>query len=496
MSSQSPPDEPGSTERFSLRRAWLTYALFHVGLVIACAVTMLVTASRATRFSEEAQRWERAGRRASDIARLAREQYVHQAHTVILGDLRHSRRHDERAATLLARIDDLRRLADASDAETLDALGDDSKRLAEFYTQTILTALGSGDQARLRLANSEAERRSSRMAERADKLAGRMAARAIAAEGRVRDANQLMMTLSIAAALLSVVFSVLVIRRAWAAIVSPMNELRSAIARVGGGDETARVGTLAPEELHVVGQAINRMLDRLEETRDRLVQHERLAAIGRIAAGVAHEVNNPIGIIRGYIETMRESTTDSTVLADLNVIDEEARACQHIAEQLLGYARKPTLVRSRVAIAELAREIAEKAESEHANLDVETAMDPAELDADPVRLRQVMGNLLRNAVEAGGDRVRVRVTGTCADDSYTIVVQDDGPGASEETLEHLFEPFFTTKRGGTGLGLAVCFGLVQAHGGTIAASRAAEGGLAITIALPLREPEPSGELRD
>jgi signal transduction histidine kinase len=233
------------------------------------------------------------------------------------------------------------------------------------------------------------------------------------------------------------------------------------------------------------------MLDRLASSRASLLEAERLAAIGRVAAGVAHEINNPIGIIRGYLKTMRRDAPSDALSKELAILDEEAAACQRIADDLLASARPPALHREDVNLAELVEESIARAQNgdsafaERVRVDVSRAV----LNVDPLRMRQVVSNLVRNALEASPPESPVDVQGGLDGDVYRIAVLDRGPGIPAEARERLFEPFFTTRRAGTGLGLAVSRGLVVAHGGTLVIEDREGGGLRVVVNIPLRPSE-------
>jgi two-component system, NtrC family, sensor kinase len=294
---------------------------------------------------------------------------------------------------------------------------------------------------------------------------------------------------SVLAILLAPLLAFIVARRLWRDFELPLGALRGVAERIMRGDRAARVGTLAAAELVVVGQTFDAMLDELERAEQRLVAAERLAAIGRVAAGVAHEINNPIAIIRGYVKMIREETPGEGAHEDLKIIDEEAANCQRIAEDLLAYARTPSINRTRTTAGAILDEaVARLRASGEVGCEVTIEAEPATIDVDAGRLRQVVMNLLRNACEAASAaeaKAAVRLTGTCtAEDGYQISVMDRSPGIPAANRDRLFEPFFTTRNNGTGLGLAVCYGLVTAHGGTIAVADRPGGGTIIRVDLP------------
>jgi len=280
-------------------------------------------------------------------------------------------------------------------------------------------------------------------------------------------------------------------QRLWRSVSRPLTSLERVAQRITAGDRTARVESIAAREFAVVAQAFNRMLDALSSAEAKLVATERLAAIGRIAAGVAHEINNPIAVIRGYLGAMREEAHSEELKEELRILDEEAILCQRIADELLMYARTPALSPVPVDMAELLRDASERAESVPSRRSstlggspVIVDADSAEMTVDPLRIRQIVVNLVANAREAAADGPPVIVRGRVSKNGYCIEVLDRGAGIPPDAIEHIFEPFFTTKRNGTGLGLAVGYGLTRAHGGRIQAEPREGGGMCFVGDLP------------
>ena len=241
-----------------------------------------------------------------------------------------------------------------------------------------------------------------------------------------------------------------------------------------------------------------------ERMRAQLEQTERLAALGTLAAGVAHEVNNPLTVVLANIEYVRqelgrrhESATEGAAPAPLAIAlaDVESAAVRigQIVADLKAFARPPAADGGTVdvvATAEWALRATAHEFRTRARLVRELAAVPR-VAADDVRLGQVLVNLLTNAAQAiaPGFRDDHTVTLTTRVDRYgrvVIEVRDDGPGIPEEVRPHIFEPFFTTKRdsGGTGLGLAICHGIVSSLGGELTAAPNPGGGTIMRVVLP------------
>lgn len=224
----------------------------------------------------------------------------------------------------------------------------------------------------------------------------------------------------------------------------------------------------------------------LAEAQRALLERERLASVGRLAAGVAHEVNNPAGVILGRAALLLddEAGMPAEAAEDLRVIMRQAERIRDITGALLRLGRPNRGERAPTDLAAVARSAVGLAGPEAAarGVAVTVAGAASEVMADGAALEQVVYNLVRNAIQASpaGSAVEVRVEGPC------LTVGDQGPGVNPAVLPLLFEPFFTTKPlgEGTGLGLAVAHGIVTEHGGTLVAQNRPEGGACFTLTLP------------
>jgi len=255
------------------------------------------------------------------------------------------------------------------------------------------------------------------------------------------------------------------------------------------GDKTVgvTVSPLRDERDQVVGRVIN--FQDLTELR-RLEQHarraERLATVGQLAAGVAHEIRNPLASISGSIELLRQSPQasedDRTLMA---IVHREIQRLNALIGDLLDYANPRPKQLVDFDLATLVDEILQVARGDAAFASVEVIAEvdrPLPLHADPAKLRQVLWNLLRNAADAGSKTVRVT-----AKPGTTIAIADDGWGMGADVLARMFDPFFTTKPKGTGLGLAICYAIVAEHGGRIDAESAVGKGTKVVVTLPAPE---------
>jgi signal transduction histidine kinase len=199
---------------------------------------------------------------------------------------------------------------------------------------------------------------------------------------------------------------------------------------------------------------------------------------------VAHEINNPLGVILGYTRLLKKHA-DASTASDLEIIEDETLRCKEIVEGLLDLSRPLGAPRQPVDLRELCDDVATRLADSKALDGVGLAVHGgATTLGHPLKLRQVLLNLVRNAVEAAGPGGRVDVQLASSGGVATVSVADTGPGIEPRTQDRLFEPFFTTKPHGTGLGLAVSQAIARAHNGTIEASAAPGGGALFTLRLP------------
>jgi signal transduction histidine kinase len=271
-------------------------------------------------------------------------------------------------------------------------------------------------------------------------------------------------------------------------VTRPLDALVGATAAVAAGEFAQRAPPAATRELDRLATSVNAMTERLLDAQGALVRAEKLASVGRLAAGVAHEIGNPLAAAGGYVEVLRRQGADPEIVAAL---EREHGRMDGIVRTLLDYARPRAERHERVDVARLARSVVELLERQGVLRDLGFATDvrddtPA-VTGDRAALEQVLVNLLLNAADAAGAGGRVRLTVAPGPrGEATVVVADSGPGVPPEDAGRIFDPFFTTKDPGrgTGLGLAIVARTVEDHGGSIAVARGPEGGAAFTVVLP------------
>ncbi|MFC2059940.1 ATP-binding protein, partial [Chloroflexota bacterium] len=245
----------------------------------------------------------------------------------------------------------------------------------------------------------------------------------------------------------------------------------------------------------VVGSVhISKDITERKKMEGRLMVSDRLASIGELASGIAHELNNPLTSIIGFSELLLDKPSADDIREDLEIIHREAQRTAGIVKNLLTFARKHTQTRQSANINNLIETVLELRAYEQRvnNINVITRFntDLPEIMVDYFQLRQVCLNIIINSeyfmIEAH-NKGTLTITTEQAGDIIRIYFADDGPGISAENLGHLFDPFFTTKEAGkgTGLGLSICHGVVSEHGGRIYAESQPGKGATFIIELPI-----------
>jgi len=225
---------------------------------------------------------------------------------------------------------------------------------------------------------------------------------------------------------------------------------------------------------------------------------DKLASIGRLASGVAHEINNPLAIINqktGLIDDLLHISSDfdqkETVLLSLKSIDASVERCKAITHRLLGFARRTEVLFAHFSVNEIIKEVLQFLENSmlynRIKLDLQLQNEIPQIFSDHIQLQQIFLNIINNAIDAIGKDGTITIISNLIAGEVRIVIQDDGVGIPEEVLPHIFEPFFTTKETGkgTGLGLSITYGLIKKLGGDITVRSNVGKGTAFTITLPI-----------
>jgi len=256
------------------------------------------------------------------------------------------------------------------------------------------------------------------------------------------------------------------------------------------------------QELLSLNQNLERRVrertEALARSEKQIAQADKLASIGQLSSGIAHEINNPLGIILGYTQLlMRQETEGSQKFEDLKIIEKHVKNCKSIVEDLLNFARsskpKKEFMNIHEAIADVL--VLNQHQTRLDGLIIEKDYDPTlpRLLMDEKKIKQVLINLLMNARHATGGRGTIRISTRHEPESGQVAIRiaDSGCGIHKKNLSRIFDPFFTTKPTGegTGLGLAVSYGIIKNHGGDILVSSEPGQGSEFTIVLPVAAKE-------
>lgn len=251
------------------------------------------------------------------------------------------------------------------------------------------------------------------------------------------------------------------------------------------------VGTLVWTLLDLLGKRdreLGARLHELEATRERLVQEEKLAAIGRLASAVAHEIRNPVAIISSAMEAAGSASLSSEEREDMSSIAlAEAKRLERLTTDFLSYAQPGDLLRSEVDVFTLVGYIASIAKAQALGKRVSITLnieDGCVLNGNEDQLQQALLNLMRNAIDASPDGGVVSVRCDPYGDLVRIEVENQGMPISTHVLPKIFEPFFTAKSGGTGLGLPIAKKIAEAHDGTLTLEKNVEGHILFALLLP------------
>ncbi|HEC29622.1 MAG TPA: sensor histidine kinase [Gammaproteobacteria bacterium] len=286
----------------------------------------------------------------------------------------------------------------------------------------------------------------------------------------------------------------------WAAsrLARPVHDLAQIITQYADGDRRSHYGENRRDEIGLAGKAFNYLTKTLEKAQDERIkaeiaarQSERLAAVGQMAAGIGHEINNPLMNIMSLASLIDQNVPDSSkqIKEDLNALQSEGRRCARIVQGVLNFARENKPKYEEFDFSRLMSDTAAVFEHRMKSSEVELIKDlesPLTMQGDSGQLQQVLVNVLVNALHASGPGSTITMKARQSDGKIVAEIIDSGEGVSNENIARAFSPFFTTKPegSGTGLGLSVSYGIINKHGGSITLENRPEGGARVVIILP------------
>jgi signal transduction histidine kinase len=454
-----------------------------LGLVSAACLWALVDIHRRLHQLKDE---EDEARRIVSLTSAIRDQYAHVAHTIIIDNATHAAMFRAASARVLSLAEAAKAQAQlAAGSGQVDRILRSSREMERLFDQEILPAVRRGDRKAAVAAHDLVLALAFQSQGDADALVAKT-------EAAMEDLNKHVRATQHGAILLTIIAHVLAIATAglvglylFRSIARPIAALSSAATRIGAGDLEARVAIERDDELGRLGQRFNEMARATKEHQVEALRTERLAGLGRMAAGIAHELNNPVGVILGYAKLLlrREGAPERGML---KAIEEEAERCQQVIAGLLELTRVSVLHVAPVALRTLVDDVLGRLKVAGASAGVAVDVEgEARVLADEPRLRHVLTNLIGNALDAAGAGGHVEIAIQGADHGGAVVtVKDDGAGVREDDRARIFEPFFTRKANGTGLGLSIARAIARAHGGDVDLAEPPGKGSRFRLTLP------------
>ena len=278
-------------------------------------------------------------------------------------------------------------------------------------------------------------------------------------------------------------------------LVAPVTRLAEAARQVAAGDLNARVAPAGPPETRGLAASFNAMLDSLNKSRQELeavyqelMKQNALAEAGKFSLMIAHEVKNPLSIIKSSLDIIKKDCDLSAGETMVAYMEDEIRRLNRLIEDFLAFARPARPSFRHVNLNALLAETVARFEIQKETgsiIEARIPKEPAETLADPDLLTRAMANIIKNANEANGNKGIIRAEASCGDQTWKLVILDQGEGIAPDNLKRIFDPFYTTRSKGAGLGLPFVSQVMAAHNGRVWAENRKEGGAAFTIELPL-----------
>lgn len=453
-------------------------------MLIFLALTLLFPSVAAWVFLNNLQKFDKAmiefnNTKDAVAAALNMDNYIqkkheHQVH-VLLGELEHL----ERVKTVLDLPQDWRRVIKAfssseDELRWYNTIEELDKQVDTVFFEEIVPAVGSNDLESIRMVHDKHSDIFNKQKELSGLIRRSFLERVATIQDQAHRLRQRAIIETVAFVSLAVILTLVVGAATHRYIAHPIEFLIKETDHIAEGDLHHSIPVTRRDEFGRLAAHFNSMVSNLRQHQEQLLHAERLATLGRLSASVAHEVNNPLGVILGYTKIlMKDRRPGDPDYEGLRAIEEEARQCQNFVTNLLFLARPSTSLMETQDLRPLIEEVIQRLEklpgAEGVKLDCTLPPNPLMLLADQDKLREVLFNLLVNALEAVDGRGMVHLTAEAGTEPPTvrIAISDTGPGVPPELRDRLFEPFVTTKKDSTGLGLAISRGIIEAHGGTI-----------------------------
>jgi len=468
-----------------------------IALMSAGASYLFLAVHEVGRAMDEVRRGGEAVRDSLTLAASIREQYAHEAHVFLLSHphdhVEHYETAEKNTRNCLARLRGVSR--GGPEQEIVERIEAEAERFGSIFVKELLPAFERGERERALEDHERSEAVLEGVVRLIDELSGRYLAhiddvqhRAEGLKTRAFEAGAAILLLTIGLAAAIAAYLVRSIHR-------PIEALTRGTEAVACGDLDAKITLAARDEFGVLAESFNEMTSRLRGNQTALLRAEKAASLGDLAAGVAHQLNNPLGVIVGYAGILADPRYDEAARAKaVASIQREAEECRTTVRDLMSLARPGTLEVETVSTKALFEAVLEKL-ARYTRLDhlrIERGPTEAEslsVETDRRKLEQALLNLVANAAEAMPERGTLALAARASDGRISLEVSDTGPGFDAAIARRFFDPYFTTKPRGTGLGLAFAHGLVRALGGEIEVDSDPGRGARFRIVLPER---PSG----
>ena len=313
----------------------------------------------------------------------------------------------------------------------------------------------------------------------------------------VRRSERAALIITLILVIFGVLVSLIIARR----LSQPIHLLSDLAERIGSGDYDVQIPVQRQDEIGHLGHAFNQMTTNLKKATAMLIQAEKLAGIGQMAAGVAHEISKPLTAIYGYVQIILRDTTEPNPHKEkLEIVERQCVRMTEILNSIRTFSRQSKTTLGPVDAAHPLKEALVLLEPQllknHCEIIQQVEGNLPKLMADSNQLQQTFINLISNAMDAMGGKAGSKIWVTIRrssdkqyppEDFLEIILKDNGPGIPQEVIGKIFDPFFTTKTEdkGTGLGLSVTYGIIKNHHGAITASSIPGEGATFTIALPI-----------
>ncbi len=273
-------------------------------------------------------------------------------------------------------------------------------------------------------------------------------------------------------------------------VITPLNKVKEAAMKLAKRDYSARVEVDNEDELGELARVFNSMVEELKNKEAQVIQSEKMATVGKLAAGIAHQINNPLANIILYSQIHREDVEDEETKKVLEIIEEEASLASKVVQGLLDFSRQREFKNETVQVNEVIRKMLNilKPQLQYKNIKLELDLDKnlPEVKGDSAKLLDAFINIATNAIDAMNEGGKLSIRTYKSDGKVVVEIADTGVGIPRKHLSKIFDPFFTTKEvgKGTGLGLYITYSVIKKHGGEIDVKSKVGEGTTFKIYLP------------